>query len=217
MKAHHSFGSLAFTAMLALVPALAADEEPTIHVCHDEKGDEVYQTDPCSELVPEKPTPSAPAPRAAPQRAPKRAPAPPAPRAATSWTLVPRSPGTTPEHRSALGKQSFPTRLGDAARAAPPSFVSPESTWRTFLAALETGDRVAAAACLTPAALKGVATDAASFPLDAVRRTVGSFVRIENEGDLGVFWSAYGVRKGNRPKWILFERTAGGKWKIAGI
>lgn len=112
---------------------------------------------------------------------------------------------------------SFPTRLDPAGSIKSPSFVSPEQTWRSFLAAIEAGDRGAAAACLTPTALENLGSDLETFPVDEMRRMVGTFTRIESDGDLGPFWSIHGVREGERPKWLFFEETVGGEWKIAGI
>ena len=34
------------------------------------------------------------------------------------------------------------------------------------------------------------------------------------QGDLGPFWSIRALRAGMRPKWIFFERTGSGEWKI---
>jgi len=98
-----------------------------------------------------------------------------------------------------------------------PSFSSPETTWRTFIAAIEGGDRTVAGACLTPAALERIGPDAESIPLEDLRSMLSMFTRIENGGDLGPFWSIYGIRSNRRPKWIFFEQTANGEWKIAGI
>jgi hypothetical protein len=116
-----------------------------------------------------------------------------------------------------IGKQTFPTRLGGGSRTVTPSFISPEQTWRTFLAAIETGDRAAAADCLTPAALEKLGRDAESFPLEELRSMVDTITHIEDEGNLGPFWSISAARESRRPKWIFFERTADGEWKIAGI
>jgi hypothetical protein len=98
-----------------------------------------------------------------------------------------------------------------------PSFTSPELTWRTFVAAVEGDDHAGAGACLTPAALEQLGPDADSIPLADLRSMLGRFTRIENGGDLGSFWSIYGVRANQRPKWIFFEQTDTGEWKIAGI
>jgi hypothetical protein len=135
----------------------------------------------------------------------------------STWIRVPPAQDAPSVPRRGLGKQTFPTKLGGASQPAKPSFVSPERTWRTFLAAIEGGDRTGAVACLTPGALETLDTDAESFPLEQLRAMVGTFTRIENEGDLGPFWSIYGVRVKQRPKWIFFEQTETGEWKIAGI
>jgi hypothetical protein len=134
-----------------------------------------------------------------------------------TWVKVPPLQGAPSSPGRSLGKQSFPTSLAGVALPVSPSFRSPEQTWRTFLVAIENGDRTSAVACLTPTALESLGTDADSFFLEDVRTLVGTFVRIEDEGDLGPFWSIYGVRVKQRPKWILFERIETGEWKIAGI
>ena len=54
-------------------------------------------------------------------------------------------------------------------------------------------------------------------PLDNLRRMLNTFTRIDDVGDLGPYWSIQGVRDEQRPKWILFEETPAGEWKIAGI
>ena len=46
---------------------------------------------------------------------------------------------------------------------------------------------------------------------------IAEFTRIENGGRSGPFWSIRGIREERRPKWILFEETEPGTWKISGI
>jgi len=138
-------------------------------------------------------------------------------RTESTWIRVPPARAAPAVSGRKLGKQTFPTTLGGADQPGKASFVSPERTWRTFLAAIENGDRTGAVACLTPGALETLDTDAESFPLEELRTMVGTFTRIENEGDLGPYWSIYGVRAKQRPKWIFFEQTETGDWKIAGI
>jgi len=46
---------------------------------------------------------------------------------------------------------------------------------------------------------------------------LNTFTRIDDGGDIGPFWTIQGVREKQRPKWILFEETPTGEWKIAGI
>jgi hypothetical protein len=107
--------------------------------------------------------------------------------------------------------------LADANNPVTPGFTTPERTWKTLLAATRNNDRAAAAACFTPAALAGLAADPDSLPLEGLQRMLAGFTRIESEGRLGPFWSIYGLRAGQRPKWILFEQTKSGEWKIAGM
>jgi len=211
----------------------ADDDE--IFTCRDENGDVTFQDDPCPEPEKTKADPGAAAPAGIKSPAPappKRAPSVPKPKpaipesepravtvstATTSWTVVPPAENSHPVRTRRLGAQSFPTRLDPAGPVKGPSFASPEQTWRSFLAAIEAGDRGAAAACLTPTALENLGSDLESFPVDEMRRMVGTFTRIENDGDLGLFWSIHGVREGERPKWLFFEEITGGQWKISGI
>jgi hypothetical protein len=211
---------LALGSVLAFGPGLGATEEDEIHACPDGNGNVVFQTEPCRK-IPEKevpPSPPAPAPTKTPAPAPTKPPAlPSVRRMRTSWQKVRPAQGALPAPRSKIGEQTFPTSLVDSDQPAGPSFVSPEQTWRTFLAAIEIGDRTGAVACLTPQALEKLGPDAESLPLEELRKMVSGFTRIENEGDLGPYWSIHGVGASQRPKWILFEETDAGEWKIAGI
>jgi len=200
---------LALGCALAFGTGHAAPEDDEIYVCRDENGNIVIQDDPCPEPPEKKAAPSAPVP------APKSTVPSNVRRTVTPSKRVPRT--SPPVKRRKIGKQTFPTSLSGAAQPASPRFVSPEQTWRTFLGAIESGDRAGAVACLTPAARERLGPDAESFPLDELRKTLGTFMYIEDEGDLGPFWSIYGVRAGQRPKWIFFEEIDDGQWKIAGI
>lgn len=200
------FQILALISALVAGPGLMATEEDEVHFCEDADGNIVLQTDPC------------PAPSAVRSPAPIVSKALPKVRRSTSgWTLIPRTPATVPTPRPTLRGQSFPTSLAGAPRPTRVSFTSPELTWRAFVAAVEGDDHAGAGACLTPAALEQLGPDPASIPLEDLRSMLGMFTRIENGGDLGSFWSIRGVRANQRPKWIFFEQTATGEWKIAGI
>jgi hypothetical protein len=206
--------------------AVADDDE--IYTCRDVDGNITFQDDPCPE-IPETvalPVASAPPPKPEPPiRRPKPATPKPEPKprtltlstATTSWTIVPPDQNPPPLRARSLGKQTFPTRLDPAGPIKSPSFVSPEQTWLTFLAAIETGDRAAAVSCLTPTALEHLGSDLEIFPLEQMRRMVHAFTSIENDGDLGPYWSIHGVRERRHPKWIFFEETTVGEWKISGI
>ena len=116
-----------------------------------------------------------------------------------------------------FARQVFPIHLDSVSRTKAPNFDSPAQTWRTFLAGIEGGDRDAVVDCLTRSALDRLALDAEPIPVAKLQEMVGSFLRIEDEGHLGPFWSIYGVRANRRPKWIFFEKTDRGEWKISGI
>ena len=185
----------AFGSLLALGALASTPEEPKIHECTDAAGNVVYQDDPCPEAPPPAiatPAPSKPRAPAVERRAPVRA----APAPAAS-----RAPRTREWKVVATGAR----------------FASPEDTWRDFVAAIGSGDRAAAAACLTPSALRGLGADARSLPLEALRETVGAFTRIEVDGEAGPFWAIRASRPSARPRWIFFERTERGEWKIAAI
>jgi len=213
--------------MLVLGSGLAMSDDYEIYTCRDENGVPSFQNDPCPELPRKtlaikdpaavkvsRPVETVPEPVAR-----KRTSAPlvrqPTPQATAtqrpvaSWTRVPPAEHRPPIGTRNLGRQTFPTRLERA--PATPSFVTPEQTWRAFLAAVEIGDRGRAAACLTPAARETLA------PLDELRRMLNTFTGIHDGGDVGPFWTIQGVRRKQRPKWILFEETPAGEWKIAGI
>jgi hypothetical protein len=53
--------------------------------------------------------------------------------------------------------------------------------------------------------------------MDNLRKTVDAFTGYVPEGDLGPYWSIRAQRGGSRPKWIFFERTGSGDWKIAAM
>lgn len=179
--------------LAALVPVAAfgaapAPGEEAIHACPDGRGGIVYQGDPC----PDRPPVRRAAPRSAPARSRTPALAPPprhAPAAAPARPLVPYR--------------------GD------PRWATPASTWRTFVTAMRGGDREAAIACLTPATRAGVAARLRGMGPEAMRAAVADGGTIREEGDLGPYWSIRILRPRARPKWVLFERTPAGAFKIA--
>ena len=106
---------------------------------------------------------------------------------------------------------------------APPSgpvdarWATPDKALKTFVGAVTAGDRALVLSCLTSSALVELGPDADALPLEKLRETVRSFTGYVAEGDLGPFWSIRALRKGMRPKWIFFERTGLGEWKIGAI
>jgi len=121
-----------------------------------------------------------------------------------------------------------PPRAGPPARPLPQEvppprgpvdarWATPEKTLKTFVGAVTAGDRTLVLACLTSSALDQLGPDVESLPLEQLRETVNSFTGYVTEGDLGPFWSIRAKRGGLRPKWIFFERTGTGEWKIAAI
>ena len=171
---------------------LAPAEEGKIYECTDAKGQVVYQDEPCLEAAPSLAKPPL-APKANPKAKPAALPrAAPPPR--------PRPPEPTP-----------PSGPVDA------RWSTPEKTLKTFVGAVKDGNRDLVLSCLTSSALVELGPDVDALPLEKLRETVGSFTGYVAEGDLGPFWSIRALRKGMRPKWIFFERTSTGEWKIVGI
>lgn len=207
--------------------AVAADPPPKIYECKDAAGETIYQDDPC--LDPSRMAPPLPAPAAA-KMAGKPAAKPPA-KSKTS---------AKPKPEIAAGKKLAPILPSHPAAAslpwvavlpsAPPLPVgslggvssdvrwsSPQRALQTFVGAVKVGDRDLVLSCLTSSALADLGPNAASVPIDDLRTTVGSFTGYVVEGDLGPYWSIRALRAGTRPKWIFFERTGNGEWKIGAI
>jgi hypothetical protein len=204
----------------------AAAEEPKIHECVDAKGEVVYQDGPCIE----------PAPAPAPAK-PKEVVKPPGPaktqrpaKAATAKTApAPTEPASKPTSKppATLSAKlvSFPPSPQRSRRLEPPPFglpvdarwETPARTLQTFIGAVSAGDRALAVSCLAGSALADLGPEPEELPLEALQLTVKSFTGYVPEGDLGPFWSIRALRAGLRPKWIFFERTMSGEWKIDGI
>ena len=180
-------------ALIAASGATAVAEEGKIYECTDAKGQVVYQDEPCLEAVPVAPKH---------QVAPKPLPAPKHRRPAPQATAPPARPRT----------QEPPPRGPVDAR-----WATPEKTLKTFVDAVTAGDRALVLACLTSSALADLGPKVEAIPLEKLREMVSSFTRYVAEGDLGPFWSIRAQRAGLRPKWIFFERTGTGDWKIAAI
>jgi len=192
-------------------PAAEGDDEPhKIYECTDSAGNTVYQDDPCTAAAPLPPPKPAPAAKTKPGKKPKpaskTAPAP-VPQAAPLRFVVPK---TTPP--------VFPSReLPKANRSIDGRWQTPDTTLKTFVAAVAAGDRTAIVACLSDSALADWGPEPAELSLDALRKTVGSFTGYVAEGDLGPYWSIRALRTGMRPKWIFFERNGDGEWKIGAL
>jgi len=200
---------------VASCAGVAASEDDRVHLCEDEKGNVVLQQGPCAAPAPDAAVPK-PAPIAVASR-PESKPPPVVLQLKTRWIVVPPAPQKRSGLPRRIGKQTFPTSLHGQAPPAEPSFATPERTWQAFLAAIERGDRTGDVACFTPAAIKRLGVDAGSFPLEDYREMLSGFTSIENSGDAGPFWSIHGIGVSQRPKWIFFEETDAGEWKISGI
>jgi len=101
-----------------------------------------------------------------------------------------------------------------AGRPVDARWATPEKTLHTFVDAVNVGDSALILACLTSSALADLGPDVIALPLEKLRETVGSFTGYVSEGDLGPYWSIRALRAGTRPKWIFFEKTGNGTWKI---
>jgi hypothetical protein len=172
-----------------------AEKPPEIHACTDGNGNVTYQSDPCDEAIP--------APIAKPTRA--VAPSPPP---------APRTPVSIPRVVPTLEEDELPAeRIGPA----DPRLASPRQTWRTFLDAMRNGDRALAAACLTSSALRESGHAIESLPVEKLRERADALPEIDIGGDAGPFRVATARQRGLRPKWIFFEKSRNGDWKIAAM
>jgi len=187
--------------VLGTVTALSAQEEDEnkIYTCTDASGETVYLDEPC-DARPVRAKPKAAAPAAKPSKSSKPAPAP-MPKART----VTRTMMLVPETYKPI---AIPPPLKN---------VPWEPTWKAFVDAMSQGDRDAAVRCLTSDALSELGPKIKSATPEALREMVGAFDRVIVEGDVGPYWSIRVLRAGARPKWVFFERTPRGEWKIAAI
>jgi len=201
---------LAVGSALAVLSTSSRAEDEEIHECRDASGNVVYQHDPCTNIrggtTAKKDDESRPKAKQAKGAGKSQA-------SVTTKKAPPASPWPVLERR----RDPIPPVSYDTAHPGNPRFSSPERTWKTFTTALRDGDRDAAVSCLTSTALRELGSDVESFPLENLRDTVVAFTGIEVEGQAGPFWSIRAQRPRQLPKWIFFERTDAGDWKIAGI
>lgn len=187
--------------VLGLAASAASAAEGEIHECTDAKGQVVYQDEPCIETMPSSAKP---------------------PVASTSPIITkppraPKPPMKTKPKVAALPPAPRPPEPASSGRSVDAKWATPERSLQTFVGAVKAGDRALVLTCLTSQALADLGPDLQALPLEKLRETVGSFTGYVAEGDLGPFWSIRALRAGTRPKWIFFERTGSGEWKIAAI
>jgi hypothetical protein len=218
---------------LAPGPAVLAEEEAEggIHECTDANGQLVYQDEPCVVLAP---TPAKPATKSPPKTAAK---------SKAKSQLAATTTATTTATATQAAK---PAKVSKTVKAPPPEsdpknwvitpppgkrrvepaptgrsldgrMATPEKTLQTFVEAVKAGDRPLVLSCLTSGALADLGPDPPELPMEKLRQTVDSFTGYVPEGDLGPYWSIRAQRGGLRPKWIFFERTGSGDWKIAAL
>jgi hypothetical protein len=190
--------SAALVLGLSMVPVAAAEEEEydpnELFTCTAADGTVSLQQEPCEAA---KPAPKKNVP--APKPSAKKAPAPVLPKA-KSVTYVLRESGAP------------------STSVAPPLKNVPwEPTWKAFVEAMHGGDGAGALRCLTSRALKELGPRIESSTPEALKGMIEPYDRVVVEGDVGPYWSIRVLRAGARPKWVFFERTARGEWKIAAI
>jgi len=203
---------------LLAVWASARADEAGIHECKDANGETVYQDEPCIEPLP------APA---KPKVASKSKTASKPPKGTKATTKTTTTQTTTAKTTAAPKLQMIPKPLvvapppkprrfepAPTGRSADARWSTPEKTLQTFVDAVAAGDRDLVLSCLTSEALADLGPDPPDVPLDRLQQTVGSFTGFVAEGDLGPFWSIRAQRGAQRPKWIFFQRTGSGEWKI---
>ena len=192
--------SAALVLGLSVLPIFAAEEEEydpnELFTCTAADGTVSLQQEPCE--VPKPP------PKKRTEAAPKSntkgtAPAP----------ALPKAKGVT----YVLRESATPNPT-----VAPPLKNVPwEPTWKAFVEAMNQGDGESALRCLTSRALREMGPRIQSSAPEALKEMLGPFDRVVVEGDVGPYWSIRVLRSGARPKWVFFERTARGEWKIAAI
>jgi len=220
--------------MLVVVPVVAfgplaaeepANAAPIIYECKDADGNVSFQDDPCPVAPPKpkaapKPKPAAKAkPEATPKAAAKTSAAAKPPDATKTLAGTKLSATTKPAEKAKPKRALLPplTLPAPPSGRIDPRWATPESALRTFVTAVNAGDRALAVSCLTSSALADLGPGADALPLEALQEEVGTFTGYVPEGDLGPYWSIRALREGGRPKWIFFERTGSGEWKIGGI
>ena len=211
------------TCLLASSLALAQEYEPVDHKiygCPNESGETVYQEGPCDAPQPNRKKPAKAAePKPAPAKAASKAvaKAPPKAGAAKPMPAPKTPPAASQASRKPAKSQAIRPVIDPSKFSADPKWGSPERTLKTFIAAMKTGDRPLARACLVSEALDDLGPQLESLPDASLRSTVDRYTGFVMEGDLGPYWSIRALRSGQRPAWIFFERTADGTWKIAAI
>ena len=174
-------------------------DEHKIYTCTDASGETVYLDEPC-DARPVRPKPKA-------VDAPAPAPAKP----------VKAAKMAGPPARVVSRTFPAPTPYKPIPIPPPLKNVPWEPTWKAFVDAMSQGDRDAAVRCLTSGALSDLGPKIKAATPEALREMVAPFDRVIVEGDVGPYWSIRVLRPGARPKWVFFERTPRGEWKIAAI
>lgn len=214
--------ALGIAAVTAASIAAAAPQDDAIHACVDPSGEVVYQADPCDS--PAMPSKAAMRPAPAMPATPMPAPATPAPgRSVASRSAAAKPVAAKAAAARPASKPIWVTTHAERPPSVPKAFTSdprwgsPERTLHTFVAAMRGGDRALVKSCLTSAALTEFGPRVDALPAETLKATVDAFTGFVAEGDLGPFWSIRALRGTSRPKWIFFEKTGDGTWKISAI
>ena len=194
--------SAALVLGLSMLPVAAAEEEEydpdEVFTCTQADGTVSLQQEPCEQAKP----------------APKKA----ASSGAKSSTKS-KETQSAPAKTRAKGVTYILREGATAPAIVPPPLknVPWEPTWKAFVEAMHGGDGPGALRCLTSRALKEMGPRIESSAPEALKEMLGPFDRVVVEGDVGPYWSIRVLRAGARPRWVFFERTARGEWKIAAI
>jgi hypothetical protein len=121
------------------------------------------------------------------------------------------------QEAAALCGDDFISHLETLGRDADPRLATPESTWRTFVAALRAGDRNAALAVMSDATRERQRRRFEEQSPEALRKVGNSFDGLEFKPSLGPFQVAVASRRDGEPATIFFERSWNGDWRIASI
>lgn len=111
----------------------------------------------------------------------------------------------------------FIAQLETLGRDADPRLATPEGTWRTFVAALQAGDRQAALAAMTDTGRDRQRRRFEEQSPGALRDTGNAFAGLEFKQALGPFRVAVATRRDGGAVTIFFERSWNGDWRIASI
>jgi hypothetical protein len=132
---------------------------------------------------------------------------------------LPRGPVRPDEREQAEATcgDEFIRYLYELGRDADPRLATPESTWKTFVAALRAHDREAASALLTRAARHDQRRLFADLSDERLEATGNAFVRFELKEVTGPYHVGAATRRNGSRHTVYFERSWNGDWLIAAL